>query len=892
MGKHLNLKSLTLFIILLTISIPASLITQKNTNGDDMSISHLRNFEINTEWTQPEFKTIIENSQNKERQKGFKENKGQFGNSAVKFYMESPENVFFFKSSEISISYVDKTSYQTELISIMFSGSNNVEPVGRRALSGYSNYFISGSVITNVFEYEEIWYFDIYSGIDLRYILTKEGLKYEFIVHPEADPNDILIQMSDSIQLEILEGEIYGYSAKSGQCVYHENGLKVFQDNLREVETQFIKSRGLSNSFGFGINQYDSKKELTIDPIIKINEYTFGGDQVDAGKGIFVDSDGFIYITGGTNSYPNFPIVNAYEPIWQGDYDAFVTKLEPDGTSILFSTYLGGNDFDIGYGIGVDTNGNVYISGETDSDNFPVFNQYQNNQLYKDIFITGLNSTGNGLLYSTYLGSSGSSDEFRNFKVDENGNAYFYGQTASQSFPVKNAIQSVKGDPGVMDCVIAKFESDGNCIFCTYLGGDHWDTPSELVLDAYNNIYISGVTDSSNFPVVNEYQAPQGGFDLFVAKIDTNGTNLIFSTCIGGTGDECDNYDSVGLALDSAGNCYITGYTDYIDYPTLNPYQTFQGGKDAVITKLNSTGNGLIFSTYLGNSTTDETAEIVFLDELNNLYIVGMFGTDYVICLNSTGNGIITSIDDNLIHAMINGGYYIKQDHLFITSVIDDDVLILEYIFDQISPMISNSGNIQFNEGETGNIITWNLYDKYPGNYTLKRNGIEEITGTWINGTPIIVVLDGLSAGTFIYEIEAYDQYLNLATSQVIVEVYDTTAPTVNLLTILNNTEQPDGTIISFDIIDFSGIAQVLYRWDSNNFTTKTSPFDFLIPSEHSEHILQINAQDNLGYWTNKTYVFTTVLLVEEYSWISFSILSTSVIVIFHIKIKKRFNDW
>ncbi|OGL47626.1 MAG: hypothetical protein A2161_11625 [Candidatus Schekmanbacteria bacterium RBG_13_48_7] len=311
----------------------------------------------------------------------------------------------------------------------------------------------------------------------------------------------------------------------------------------------------------------------------------FGGLMIDDGQDIDVDSSGNAYITGTTSSN-NFPTRTAY----QGSFIAavgmvFLAKFNSTGTPV-YSTYFGGTVYDSGYGVAVDSSGNAYITGTANSNNFPTFHAYQLSRVRRsEAFVTKFNSAGSGLLYSTYLGGS-MADMGIGIAVDNLNNCYITGSTKSVDFPVKTAYQPVAA--GNDEGFISGFNASGDLIYSTYYGGTGNDQGMNLTTDSLGNLFITGFTDSSDFPVIDAYQATYGGgTDAFIVKVSAGTFGLLYSTFLGGSGEE----KGYGVAVDGTGDVYITGKTASSNFPVHSAFQaTFGNVEDGFLTKLTLAG--------------------------------------------------------------------------------------------------------------------------------------------------------------------------------------------------------------------------------------------------------------------------------------------------------------
>ena len=333
--------------------------------------------------------------------------------------------------------------------------------------------------------------------------------------------------------------------------------------------------------------------------------------------GIAVDGGGNAYVTGLTTS-ADFPTTaGAFQTVKSGGYVAFVTKLDPTGAGLIYSTYLGAH-FTWGFAIAVDENGSAYVTGSTSGSHFPTTpGAFQTTQpagsRFGNAFVTKLDPTGSGLIYSSYLGGSVGTnvghgvygDAGFGIAVDAGGNAYITGYTSSTDFPTTpGAFQTSFAGGGTTtgtDAFLTKMNATGSGLtYSSYLGGSDDDVGFGLALDASGNAYVTGYTASTNFPTTaGAFQTVlAGGTDTFITKVGPSGSALLYSTYVGGTNDEQAN----SIAVDVSGDAFITGNTNSDDFPTTAGAFETTGGNGAFITKLNPLGAGLLYSTYLAGA--------------------------------------------------------------------------------------------------------------------------------------------------------------------------------------------------------------------------------------------------------------------------------------------------
>lgn len=353
-----------------------------------------------------------------------------------------------------------------------------------------------------------------------------------------------------------------------------------------------------------------------------------GGNYGDGGNAIAVDSGGNAYVTGDTSS-SNFPVVSPFQSTSGGPTipgfpgDAFVLKLAASGSTLVYSSYLGGSAEDDAYGIGIDISDNAYVVGRTASTNFPLENAYQaqNNGSF-DVFVAEVAAAGSSLVYSTYLGGAAEDDGYA-IAVGPGGGAYITGQTLSNDFPTVSAYQTAYG--GGADAFVTKLTFSGSKLslaYSTYLGGTSTDEGFGIALDSSNNAYVTGSTSSTDFPTATPIVAAfQGGSsDAFLSKLSSSGSTLTYSTYLGGSSTDVGR----AVAVDSSGHAHVAGYTSSSNFPTINPIQSSYGGnQDGFLSRVSPTGCGLVFSTFLGGKSIDGVSGVAVNTSTGDTYLVG-----------------------------------------------------------------------------------------------------------------------------------------------------------------------------------------------------------------------------------------------------------------------------
>ena len=547
-------------------------------------------------------------------------------------------------------------------------GANAHAPVsGADALPGKSNYFIGndpGQWRTDIPTYGAVKYTGVYSGIDLVYHGNQQLLEYDFVVAPGADPRAIDIRFQGAQELSVNGDGALVIGLGGDEVVEHAPVVYQEIGGARVIVAgrYVIRDKG---RVGFEVAKYDRGRVLVIDPVlvysmslplvgahgiavdasgnayftdgnsvVKLNVASselvyrtyLGGSGPSSSGGIAVDASGQAYVTGSTSS-PDFPTTSgAFQRIFGGNQDIFVSKLNATGSALLYSSFIGGSGGDYASSIATDRSGNAYVTGHTYSFDFPTTPGAFQGTRGGDrdtAFVVKLNTAGSASNYSTYLGGSGrpyGGDVGFGITVDASGNAYVTGETFSTDFPVTpGAYQNTWNGYSSPTAFVSKLNVTGQAlVYSTYLGGSSMNFGMAVEIDSSGNAYVTGETLSRDFPVTPDafQKILRGSGSAFVSKFNTNGSALIYSTYLGGSGTTW----GWGVGIDGTGDAYVTGYTYDRDFPTTpDAFQTtFRGGYyDAFMTKLNATGSALLYSTYLGEGSGTSIA----VDAAGNAYV-------------------------------------------------------------------------------------------------------------------------------------------------------------------------------------------------------------------------------------------------------------------------------
>ncbi len=613
----------------------------------------------------------------------FERNVGQT-DGQVAFLSRSRGGTLFLAPTE---AVFDLTDRALPLRMELAGANKTAPPIASGLLPGRVNYLLGRSPAawkTNLPTYGRAGFRGVYPGVAVVYYGNRERLEYDFVVQPHAAPESIALRFAGAKRAAVAPNGDLVLTMPDGPLrwqrptVYQER-----QGQRREIACRY---RVETNHTGgpvvrFAPGPYDTEQPLVIDPALLYSTF-LGGGGGDSGNGVAVDTSGNAYITGSSHS-TNLPTTTgAYQRTNKAGRlgSAFVSKLSADGKSLLYSTYFGGTGHggggDYGAAIAVDASGSAYITGAAHSTNFPVTNgAYQavnraaaNNA--ENAFVAKLDANG-GLVYSTYLGGSGltgttTGDIAAGIALDGTGSAYITGSAFSTDFPTTvGAFQTTHPGAATSNnaAFVSKLSADGkSLLYSTYLGGSGGDSAYGIAVSSAGNAYVTGSAFSTNFPTTAlAYQRSLGVNSFgaaFITKLSADGKSLVYSTYLGGN-DQSQDYGA-GIALDGAGNAYVTGLAGSANFPvTSAAYQRINRGSgtnSAFLTKLSANGSSLVYSTFLGGHGADY-ASAVAVDSAGNTCIVGTaLSLDFPTTLGSyqRAKGDGTNLSSNAFVAKFN----------------------------------------------------------------------------------------------------------------------------------------------------------------------------------------------------------------------------------------------
>jgi hypothetical protein len=560
----------------------------------------------------------------------FIENQGQ-ADARVAFYVQSPSRSLYFTSDGHTLRLTqgkgDDAKAHTIKVELVGAAPERIESLERAP--GIVSYFKGPKEQwkTAIGTHARIGYVQPWPGIDLAYDGHGGRLESIYTVAPHADPAQIKLRYSgqDSLRLDARGNLVYATSLgeimESAPVLYQEiEGKRIL------VEGRYLLLD--ETTVAFAIAHYNPDHTLVIDPTLAYAGY-IGGSGDDVGFGIAVDSAGNAYVTGYTvSTEATFPVSVGPDLTFNGGADVFVAKVNAAGTALVYAGYIGGNGYDQGNAIAVDSAGSAYVTGttlSTEAMGFPVIvGPRLTHNGYYDAFVAKVNPAGTALVYAGYIGGSGF-DLGTGIAVDSAGNAYVTGYTESTeaSFPVTGG-PDLSYNGGASDAFVAKVNAAGTAlVYAGYIGGSREDQGRGIAVDSAGNAYVTGWTDSTeaSFPVTvgPDLTFNCCGNDAFVAKVNAAGTALVYAGYIGGSRDDV----GYGIAVDSAGNAYVTGWTDSTNFPvTVGPDLTHNGFADAFVAKVNAAGTALVYAGYIGGSDFDQGAGIA-VDGAGNAYVIG-----------------------------------------------------------------------------------------------------------------------------------------------------------------------------------------------------------------------------------------------------------------------------
>jgi hypothetical protein len=620
----------------------------------------------------------------------FEENQGQT-DARVRFLSRGNGYSLFLTRDEavLSLTATEATPRGAVVRMKVLGADPRATLAGDTELPGKSHYLVGrdpSTWRTGVPSYATVRYESVYPGVDLVFHGSNQRqLEYDFVLAPGSDPARIRLAFAGADRLRLDAAGNLVLRTPLGNVV--ERAPVAYQDvdgSRRPVGVRYER-RG-RREFGFRVAAYDRRRTLFIDPVLVYSTYlgvsrglgvavdaagnayvtgsagasfpvvdalqpllagfgdafvtkfspsgslvysTYlgGAVYIDGGTGIAVDASGSAYVIGTTQS-TDFPMVNPLQATMASGQDMFVAKLSPAGNSLVYSTFLGGNNNEFPNGIVVDGAGSAYVVGGTFSTNFPTVNALQaTSPAGQNGFVAKLSPAGNTLAYSTYFGGS-DLDTVNGIAVDAGGNAYVTGTTFSNNFPVANALQPSRPGP-VQAAFVSKLAPAGNAlVYSTYMGATNCGTTGwGVAVDGAGSAYVTGQTCGSNFPIVNAVQGSLGSVptsiaDAFILKLTPVGNALVYSTYLGGTSSDVGR----GIALDGAGDVYVTGWTASPNFPLANPVQGYAGGGDVFVTRLSAAGDTLVYSTYIGGTVDDQRqtgGNGIAVDAAGNAYVTG-----------------------------------------------------------------------------------------------------------------------------------------------------------------------------------------------------------------------------------------------------------------------------
>jgi uncharacterized protein (TIGR03437 family) len=714
----------------------------------------------------------------------FEQNAGQT-DPQVKFLTRGPGGTVWFTEQGPVLGVAEKS--RLTVMRMRFEGGRRSPGMeGVNQTRGISNYFIGNDPAkwrTDVPQFEQVRYRDVYPGVDVVFYGKDRNLEYDFVLRPGADPSQIKLSFEGP---GALRKDSNGDLVMKIGDVEIRNHKPVIRQGGRIVEGEYKLSG--KRSARFSVGAYDRGQALIIDPVMTYGTL-LGGSGGDQAAAVAMDPQGNLYLVGTTTS-TNFPLKNNFLPnpgtFMSVFLHAFVTKINPSASGaagLVFSTYFGGNSADQGLALGVDKSGNAVIGGFTSSANLPLVNPI--NSLYpgglctesdgsqllcSETFVAKFSPTGNALVYAGYLGNSGD-HILTSIAMDASGNAWLGGFTTDSAFPIRgNAFQSFSTAPGNDVGFVSEISPAGSLIYSTYFGGEAQQKVNAIAVDAAGNVVIGGITSSFRLPTspgafqtTNPASAAFGSITGFVAKLNPNvagSAGLLYGTYLGGGATDGVN----AVAIDSSGNIYAGGSVDSANFPvTINAFRTvgadsygqFPSG-EGFVTKLNpaATGNSqVLYSTLFGGSGDDE-----------------VFG----IAVDPAGRVVVTGITNSPDLFTTPGAFQCCFSG-YLSPVISQFGFLA-----RLDPSKSGAASLLYSTYLGGTVYT------YLASVALDSTGNNAVVGGWVDSIDTPVTQSALQSkyggdGTPLLNQTTFSDFVDLGDAYIASFNFTTAGPTINL---------------------------------------------------------------------------------------------------------------
>lgn len=632
--------------LLIVISFPILLFEMTHQSIHVETLSRNETMEVNQGWELQDY--------------GFEENLGQLNIPEVLLYTRSESGILGFGNNLIG-----EWDYEGNLLrSIVFEGELLVKPNGVGLKDFYSNYILGRGTYSGVKHYSSVEFSGIWSDVTVRVDTTKDGFMCTLstsnvesfdrvrltsygvdMTKPVGEEKHWLVQNSCLDSDRFLEGSLESYRITADDSnttlqitenllfigTYggglHHRGASVTMDGEGYI---YVAGQTVEKGTMLPYEVADDSFVMKIAPDGNSLEYVtyIGGDSGDRAVSLSVDDEGFIYVTGDTFS-SDFPSDFVLDDTYNIVNDCFVLKLNQDGTTLEYSSLIGGHLEDEPHALVIDDMNRVYVTGETNSEDFPTttgsWDENYNGGL-SDCFVFRISADGSTIEFSTFIDAVDDENGHasgHDIKLDSEGNIVIGGRASTDTFPLVNAYDDTYNG-GYYDCFLLVLSGDGSSIIgSTLLGGSGGESVVALDLDAKDNIVATGSTSSSNFPIVNGFDNVYAYVDAFLFKVSANCSSLLYSTFLGAEINENGN----DVTVDSYGNAYVTGWTNSEGFPVKNAFNNTlsnEHGGDAFITVVNQNGTAILYSTYIGGTGYDTGVSICFGLEEERLYMLGV----------------------------------------------------------------------------------------------------------------------------------------------------------------------------------------------------------------------------------------------------------------------------